>query len=207
MSGLLPLLGGGLLARVARRNKRTLLGVAAVSAFALVACTGGGAADESRVSSAANVSAPAASASADAAPDFDLVLFETPNHARDEPFKMSEQIGHPVIVNFWFPSCPPCVAEMPDLEQVFQNHRDEGLEIVGVQLVGLDTVQDGRDFVDDMGVTYALGPDEDARIIMDYGVTGFPTSIFVNADGSIQRKWTGILNLEKMEELVSEIIN
>ncbi len=207
MSGLLPLLRGSLFSCVAKRNKGTLLGVAAVSAFVLVACSSGSAADETQVSSTVDVSAPAANASADAAPDFDLVLFETPNHAKDEPFKMSEQIGHPVIVNFWFPSCPPCVAEMPDLEQVFQNHRDDGLEVVGVQLVGLDTAQEGQNFVSELGVTYTLGPDEDAEIIMAYGVTGFPTSVFVNADGSIQRKWTGILNLEKMEELVSEIIN
>ena len=76
-----------------------------------------------------------------------------------------------------------------------------------MQLVGLDTAQDGQDFVNELGVTYALGPDNDAEIIMDYRITGFPTSVFVNSDGSIQRKWTGILNLEKMEELVSEIIN
>ena len=207
MSGLLPLLRGRPSSRIFRRYKGALLSLFAVSAFAFVACSSGGASDETQASSIGNVSAPPANASADAAPDFDLVLFETPNHTKGEPFKMSEQTGHPVIINFWFPSCPPCVAEMPDLEQVFQNHRDEGLEIVGVQLVGLDGVQDGQDFVDEIGVTYALGPDEDAGIIMDYGVIGFPTSVFVNADGTIQRKWTGILNLEKMEELVSEIIN
>ena len=194
------------MSRVARRHKKTVLGLAAVSAFAVVACSGSGAADGTQ-SSLGDVPAPDANVSADAAPDFDLVLFETRNHSKGEPFKMSEQIGHPVIVNFWFPSCPPCVAEMPDLEQVFQNHREDGLVMVGVQLVGLDTAQDGQDFVRELGVTYALGPDEDAEIIKDYGVTGFPTTIFVNADGSIQRKWTGGLNLEKMEELVSEIVN
>ncbi|MCH7652223.1 MAG: TlpA family protein disulfide reductase [Chloroflexi bacterium] len=207
MSGLMPLFGESLFSRVAGRNKTALLGLIAVSAFALAACSGGSSADGTQASPTGSVSAPVEKPSEDAAPDFDLVLFETPNHTKGEPFKMSEQTGHPVIINFWFPSCPPCVAEMPDLEQVFQNHRDEGLEIVGVQLVGLDGVQDGQDFVNEIGVTYALGPDEDADIIMDYSVIGFPTSVFVNADGTIQRKWTGILNLEKMEELVSEIIN
>ena len=190
------------LSRIIFRNKRTILVLASAAAIALVACS-----TDSQKSSAVSISAPATSASADAAPDFDLVLFETANHVKDEPFKMSGQVGHPVIVNFWFPSCPPCVAEMPDLEQIFQDHRDDGLEVVGVQLVGLDTAQDGQDFVNELGVTYALGPDNDAEIIMDYSITGFPTSVFVNSDGSIQRKWTGILNLEKMEELVSEIIN
>lgn len=207
MSGLFPLVEASLSARVVGRKRVALLMLASVSAFVLAACSGGGAADRTQASLIGNPPAPAANASADAAPGFDLLLFETPNHAKDEPFKMSEQIGHPVVVNFWFPSCPPCVAEMPDLEQVFQNHRDDGLEVVGVQLVGLDTAQDGQDFVNELGVTYALGPDEDAEIIMDYTVTGFPTTVFVNADGTIQRKWTGILNLEKMEELVSEIIN
>ena len=207
MSGILSLLEGSTISRIVGRNKKNLLVMAAVSTFVLAACSGGGAGDEPQGSSTTNVSSPAAAASEDAAADFDLVLFETENHAKDEPFKMSEHIGHPIIVNFWFPSCPPCVAEMPDLEQVFQNNRDDGLEIVGVQLVGLDTVEDGQNFVDEIGVTYALGADENAEIIMDYRVTGFPTSVFVNADGSIQRKWTGILDLKKMEELTLEIIN
>ena len=71
---------------------------------------------------------------------------------------------------------------------------------------GLDTVADGQDFVDQMGVTYALGPDE-GIIIRDYSVAGFPTTVFIDKDQRVVRKWTGILNEEKLEELIGDILN
>ena len=119
---------------------------------------------------------------------------------------MSDLRGKPVVVNFWFPSCPPCVAEMPDLQESFERH-DGDVAFIGVQLVGLDTVSDGQNFIDGLGVTYALGPDEDSTIIRDYSGAGFPTTVFVNKDHVIVRKWTGILNEEKLAELVGEILN
>ena len=100
--------------------------------------------------------------SEDAAPDFEIALFENQNHAKGEVFRLSEAQGRPVILNFWFPSCPPCVAEMPDIDAAFKAHKPDGIEFVGIQLVGLDTTADGQAFVDDIGVTYALGADETA---------------------------------------------
>jgi peroxiredoxin len=146
------------------------------------------------------------SAPIDVATDFQLTLFGTENHQKGEVLRMSDLRGHPVVVNFWFPSCAPCVAEMPDLEKVFQNHKDEGVKFVGVQLVGIDTAEDGQNFVNDIGVTYALGTDPNGDIIKDYEIIGFPTTVFIDKDQKIVRKWTGPLTEEKIEELVQEIL-
>ncbi len=144
----------------------------------------------------------------DAAPDFELVLFETENHARGENFRLSQWEGKPVVVNFWFPSCPPCVAEMPDLEAAFQRHKADGVEFVGVQLLGLDTAEEGQRFVDDIGVTYALGADETGDIVIKhFKVTGFPTTVFLDREHRVVRKWTGILDADKIEELVQELLD
>ena len=145
-------------------------------------------------------------ASEDTAPDFELVLFETENHAAGEVLRLSDLRGRPVVLNFWFPSCPPCRAEMPDLERTFQNHKADGVEFVGPQLLGLDSAQDGQDFVDEIGVTYALGADETGDILKDYKITGFPTTVFIDADQRIVRKWTGVLNEEKLEELIEKLL-
>ncbi len=143
----------------------------------------------------------------DAAPDFDLPLFANANHAAGDTFTLSELEGRPVVLNFWFPSCPPCVAEMPDLEASFQEHKDAGLAFIGVQLVGVDSEQNGQEFVDRLGVTYALGPDRDGEIAFQkYEVQGFPTTFFLDANHGIVRKWSGPLNREKLEELVAEIL-
>ena len=142
----------------------------------------------------------------DPAPDFELTLYGTETRQAGETLRMSDLKGKPVVLNFWFPSCPPCVAEMPEFERVFQNHRTYNVEFVGVQLLGIDTAEDGQNFVNEVGVTYALGPDED-DIIMKYKVSGFPMTVFIDKDQNIVRKWQGVLNEEKMEEILSEILN
>ena len=142
----------------------------------------------------------------DPAPDFEITLYGTETRQAGETLRLSDLKGKPVVLNFWFPSCPPCVAEMPEFERVFQNHRSYNVEFVGVQLLGIDTADDGQNFVDEVGVTYALGPDED-DIIMKYKVNGFPMTVFIDKDQNIVRKWQGVLNEEKMEEILSGILN
>ncbi len=183
----------------APRNSR-LLGLLGVTAFVLVACT-------NAVPSNSPGSNPGASVEVevDPAPEVELVLFGNANHEAGEILKLSDLKGKPVVVNFWFPSCPPCVAEMPDLQESFERHNGD-VEFVGVQLIGLDSAVDGQAFVDQLGVTYALGPDE-GIIIRDYKVRGFPTTVFVDSEQNVIREWTGILNEEKLEELVGEILN
>ena len=170
-----------------------IAGLIGLTAFVLVAC------------STAEAPAESGDAPEDLAPEFEIELFSNVNHQAGESLKMSDLKGRPVVLNFWFPSCPPCVAEMPDLQKSFERHNGD-VAFVGVQLIGLDTAADGQDFVDQLGVTYALGPDE-GIIIRDYSVAGFPTTVFIDKDQRVVRKWTGILNEEKLEELIGDILN
>lgn len=148
-----------------------------------------------------------ACASQDAAPDFSLDVYETDTRGAGETLQISNLEGQPVVMNFWFPSCPPCVAEMPDLERVYQKHKADGVEFIGVQLVGTDTVDDGKEFIRKMGITYPVGADEDGSIVREYSITSFPTTVFIDGNQSIVRKWSGLLTEEKLEELVAEIMN
>ena len=166
------------------RSPKGWLGFLIFAAAVAVACSGG-----------------------DAAPDFELTLFETANHEAGETLRLSDLRGRPVVVNFWYPLCPPCRAEMPDLEQAFQDHRDEGVEFVGVDELILGTVEDGQDFVTEIGVTYALGADVEGDLIAEYGIVGFPTTVFIDRDGTIVRKWTGILTAEKIDELIGDLLD
>ena len=151
-----------------------------------------------------------AGAGLERAPDFELTLFGNDDHEAGETIRLSQFEGQPVVLNFWFPSCPPCVAEMPDFEVAYQQFRGQGVQFIGVQLVGLDTVEDGQQFVRKLGVNYLLGPDKigDSMggIVMAYSVSGFPTTVFIDKDQNIKRRWSGAMNLEKLEELIREIM-
>lgn len=147
---------------------------------------------------------------ANRAADFELTLYANAEHEAGDTINLSQFDGEPVVLNFWFPSCPPCVAEMPDFEQAYQKYKGDGLRMIGVQLLGLDTAEDGQKFVHDLNVNYMLGPDRQGdssgEILKNYQIQGFPTTIFIDKDQNIVRTWSGALNLEKLEELIQEIL-
>ena len=167
--------------------------------FLLAACGGGNGAPD-------DIFTDMDAADEEAVGDFELVAFGTENYTKGELIRLSQYLGQPVVVNFWFPSCPPCRAEMPDLEQTFQNHKADGVVFIGVQLLGLDTAADGQAFIDEVGVTYAVGPDESSDITRGYDITSFPTTFFLDRDHRVVRKWGGILSGKKMEELVQQLL-
>ena len=195
-------------------NRQSAALIVTATMFLLVACSSQEAGDSASQSSAQPVGSQASANAAkdlDPAMDFDLVLFANEEHQAGAQISLSGFAGDPVVLNFWFPSCPPCVAEMPDFELLHQKFKGDGLKVIGVELLGLDSVEDGQTFVKRLNVNYMLGPDQTAddsgQIVMDYKITGFPTTLFIDRDQNIVRKWTGALNLEKLEELILAIMN
>ena len=167
------------------------------ASFLFVACSNGG----SDSSNGAAASAPGG----DPAPGFELQVFGNESYAKDQPVSLSQFSGNPVVINFWYPSCAPCRLEMPDLEATFKNHKANGVEFIGVMLLGFDTAEEGQEFVDEFGITYPIGPDS-GGVVLDYEVIGFPATVFLNRDHEIVRTWTGALNAEKLEEFVQELL-
>lgn len=175
-----------------RLSRRGIFGIVAFSALFLAACSAG--VQTTKVGDF------------DVAPDFELAVFENINYEKGELVSVSGFEGKPVVVNFWYPSCPPCRLEIPDLQATFEKHKDDGLEFIGVQSLILDTVEEGQDFVDEFGITYAVGPDEEGNILIDYGAVNFPTTVFLDKNHEIVRVWAGLLDAEKLDELIAPLI-
>ncbi len=178
---------------------RAVLLLAVVAALTAACGSGGG------EGASTEPDGPAAANGGDreAAPGFELEAFGNESYDRGEIVRLSDFEGAPVVINFWYPSCPPCRLEMPDFEAASRKHRGD-VAFIGVQLLGLDSVQDGQDFIDEFGITYAVGPDADGSIVIDYNVIGFPTTVFLDRDHNIAKSWAGVLNAEKLDELIQE---
>jgi thiol-disulfide isomerase/thioredoxin len=181
--------------------------VMAATGFIIVAAACGSTVTDSSDSGSTDGSsaAPAAARSEDAAPNFDIGAFANENFERGQPIGLDAFLDKPVVVNFWFPSCPPCRLEMPHFEAAFQTHKDD-VAFIGIQQLGLDSEEEGQDFVDEFGLTYAIGPDGTGTIIRDYQVIAFPTTLFLNEDHEIVKKWSGPLNEEKLNELIGDLL-
>ncbi len=131
------------------------------------------------------------------AEDLDLTTFQHGD------FSLNDVAGKAVVINFWFPSCPPCRAELPDLQAAYDARSPDDVQFIGVQLLGLDSPEEGAEFLQGLGVTYPNGADTTSSIIRDFKVTGFPTTVFLDREHEISRKWTGILDSERLEEEIA----
>ena len=60
-------------------------------------------------------------------------------------------------------------------------------------------------FLDETGITYPTGQAQSGDVVVEYGVQGMPTTVFVTPDGKVARKWTGVINKAKLDELTEEL--
>ncbi len=109
--------------------------------------------------------------------------------------------GQPVVVNFWASWCPPCIAEMPEFEQVHLARQDD------VRFIGLNTQDDharAEALVEQTGVTYDLALDPDGELFRDFEVIAMPSTYFVNAAGAVVHRHAGILSEDQLQDLIDE---
>jgi cytochrome c biogenesis protein CcmG, thiol:disulfide interchange protein DsbE len=100
------------------------------------------------------------------------------------PLRLADQRGHPVIVNFWGPSCVPCRTEFPLLKAKAQEHAAEGLVIVGVLMD--DPPGPARDFVHQYGATWPTVVDPDGHLKAAYQAVARPQSYFIDGAGVLR---------------------
>ena len=97
--------------------------------------------------------------------------------------------GKTVVLNFWASWCGPCKDETPLLQQA--SKRWEGKDVVFVGVDVKDFRGDARAFLARYGVTYPNVYDGKGSTVGRYGVTGFPETYFVDAEGRVRHRIAG----------------
>lgn len=92
----------------------------------------------------------------------------------DETIELADFAGQVVVINVWGQWCAPCRTEMPELQQVYDD-----TEQLGVQLLGINVrdphIQKAQDFVVDFGLTFPSVYDPSMRTLI--AMQGVPTSV------------------------------
>lgn len=102
---------------------------------------------------------------------------------------LSSLRGKPVVLNFWAAWCGPCKDEAPLLQEASERWRDEGVAFVGIDVK--DFREDARAFVARYGITYPNVYDGKGSTVGRYGVTGFPETYFIDAEGRVRYRIAG----------------
>ncbi|MCC8086863.1 MAG: redoxin family protein [Clostridium sp.] len=123
---------------------------------------------------------------------------------------LSDYKGKTVFLNFWATWCPPCRAEMPDIQKLYETYDTEGddaLIILGVASpnIGGEKSEEGiKEFLDENGYTYPVLMDTTGDVFMSYGVFSYPTTFMIDRDGNVFGYASGQLNEDMMENIIKQ---
>ncbi|AGB41876.1 Peroxiredoxin [Halobacteroides halobius DSM 5150] len=130
------------------------------------------------------------------APDFTLV------NLKGEQVSLSDYRGQFVMVNFWATWCPPCRAEMPDLDAFYDNNKQDFV-ILGVNIG--ESKAKVKSFIEENGYDYPILLDQERGAAFKYRVSVIPTSYFVGPQGKIQYVKRGTVNQAELNQIKKNI--
>ena len=138
------------------------------------------------------------------APDFTLT------DQYGETHTLSDYKGKIVFLNFWATWCPPCRAEMPDIQALYEENlenADSDLVFLAVAFPGHsgETDPEGiKAFLEENGYTYPTLMDSEASLVSPYYITAFPTTYMIDAEGNIFGYVPGSMTRDIMESIISQ---
>lgn len=114
---------------------------------------------------------------------------------------LSDYAGQVVLINAWATWCPPCKAEMPDLNAYYQAHQDEGFVILAVNAG--DPASAAAAFAEQKGLAFPVLLDPNTALLTGLGIQSYPTSILVGADGVVKIIHMGMFTAQSLEEEIT----
>ncbi len=130
------------------------------------------------------------------APDFTLADLE------GNQVSLSDFQGKAVFINFWATWCPPCRAEMPEIESIYQKYRDQDVAVIGVDL--FEPEDKVREYVQRGGFSWTFVIDTTGVVTRSYGISALPTSFFLDSRGIIRAVNIGPMTERLMEAKLAE---
>ena len=141
--------------------------------------------------------------------DFQITLYQGEDILGSRELSFASLLGDkPIVLNYWASNCPPCSAEMPEFQKVYEAFKGRvvffGLDVG--RFAGFGGPEDSKRELRRLGVTYPAAPVPDIDTVRRLRVLGLPSTDFITPDGRVHRNWTGVLNESRLTELVEDLI-
>ncbi len=137
------------------------------------------------------------------APDISVTTFD------GKVVPLSSFYGKPVIVNFFATWCPPCRAEMPEIQKFYKANKDK-INIVAIDIISSDTEEKVVTFVKEHQLTFPVVFDKVNGEIGEaediYKIRTLPISFILSKDGIIQQQFIGPMTYDTMDSLTKNLM-
>lgn len=115
------------------------------------------------------------------APDFTLSTLDK------NEITLSDLRGDPIVLNLWASWCPPCRAEMPALNKIYEQYSDRGLNVLAVNMTFQDSEMAARTFADEFSLSFPVLLDRTGIVARLYQMQALPSTYFIDRQGVIRR--------------------
>lgn len=116
--------------------------------------------------------------------------------------KLSDYFGKPIVLNFWAYWCGPCQSEMPEFNARYE---ELGGEVTFLMVHADPDTAKGKDLVENSGYTFPVVFDETYQAAATYGISAYPTTFFIDAEGNLQTYYVGAMNEELLQMGIDRI--
>lgn len=115
--------------------------------------------------------------------------------------------GRPVVVNYWVTWCIPCRDEMPAIETIQNEYRDQGLVVLSINGTKQDTLPDINQFLGEIDISFPVLLDQNEEVYNTYRVLFMPTSFFIDPRGVIQDIVLGSTDEQGFRSRVEKLVD
>ena len=115
---------------------------------------------------------------------------------------LADYRGTPLVLNFWASTCIPCTTEMPDIDAL-HTELDGSVTFVGINTA--EGTEPALRFLERVPVDYELGRDPDGSVLRAFGRANLPTTVIIDADGTVGDVHTGIISRDDLRSRIEAV--
>ena len=112
--------------------------------------------------------------------------------------------GEVILVNNWATWCPPCRLEMPEFRVYFENHQDQGFQVVAIEAGQPEN--EVRTFVEQLKLDFVILLDPENKSLVTFQNSSLPNSFVIDRKGNLRLAWLGAINEATLEEYVTPLL-
>lgn len=164
--------------------------------------------DEPKDSAAEESSGTADNADAETVPAPDFALEDQYGNIHT----MADYKGKTIFLNFWATWCPPCRAEMPEIQEIYEEYGENQSDVVILGVASPDTGREGNAesiaaFLEENNYTYPVVMDTGGSLAYYYGISAYPTTFMIDSSGNVYGYVTGQITKEIMQSIIEQTMN